>query len=152
MIIVLYVLYSRLLKIILKIYKFVMKIQYNILCCDLYWNIYNDVTWYIYLWIMKRDADENIWKSVTCLKCKKVFCGKCGETPHKGQVRRYLRTTLICVWFFIWKGGVHIRLFVVFNIDMCMWLYIFDIYICVGWSKSIMRRIRQMEGRQLERG
>lgn len=35
--------------------------------------------------IPQDEDEEHMWKRVECEKCRKHFCGKCGQQPHKGQ-------------------------------------------------------------------
>jgi hypothetical protein len=54
--------------------------------------------------IPQDNADEPMWKRVECEKCRKHFCGKCGQQPHKGQhenanidesMKTYLKTAKV---------------------------------------------------------
>eukprot|EP01038_Epipyxis_sp_PR26KG_P011977 gene11977-16031_t len=42
--------------------------------------------------------DENYWKSITCALCNHVFCAKCGEKPHKGQIELNIDCAAYALW------------------------------------------------------
>lgn len=41
--------------------------------------------WFVDVSLGESSAEVRIWKSITCQGCQHMFCGRCGQPPHRGQ-------------------------------------------------------------------
>jgi len=54
--------------------------------------------WYVDMMAALLLDREDQWKSITCEKCNHLFCGRCGQRPHKGQADQDIDCAAFSAW------------------------------------------------------